>query len=111
MANCTPQEGENSQSPAEFGKETLEYLKVLVNLEDIVEALKVNKGAKESLCLKCTMKKWNELTAELSESEVMKLILNRIKLKAATYYEFIDMLASIDGLDLVVENIETTSCK
>lgn len=111
MANCTPQEGENSQSPAGSGKETLEYKKVLVNLEIIVEALKTIKGAKESLCLKCTVKRWNELTAELSESQVIKLILTRIKHNAATYYEFMDMLANIDSLDFVFKTIKTTSCK
>lgn len=111
MATSTPHEVESAQSPARSGKETLEYKKVLVNLEGIVEALKANKGAKESLCLKCTMKEWNELTAELSEGDVIKLILTRIKMKAETYYEFMTMLANIDGLDVVKETIETTICK
>lgn len=102
-------EGENS--PAVHGNETDEYKKVLVNLDKIVEALKANEGAKDSLYLKCTMKEWTELTANPNEVDLLRIILNRIKDDIDMYYEFMDMLGNIPSLKLVKKRIEETKCK
>ena len=107
MASNTFYEEEKcSQSAAASGKETLEYRKVLAYLGIIVKALKANKEAKSSLCLNCKEKKWIETTQDPEPGDLMGIILNRIELDAATYYEFMTMLGNIIGLDLVKRDIE-----
>lgn len=103
-------EGEtHSQTPAGSGRETLEYRKVLANLTNIVDTLKVHNdehGAKKSLVLKCKARKWIDVASDPSPDKLMTIILNRIQSEASTYYEFMDMLGSIEGLDLVKKEIE-----
>ena len=93
------------------GKETLEYRKVLANMEEITEALKSNPTAKESLCqkLKSKPKKpWLTTTEDPSPSILVTIVLGRIERSASQYHEFLAMLGETIGLDLVKKSIEET---
>ena len=109
MASRT--EEKHSQSSAVSGKETVEYRKVLAYLGIIVKALKANKEAKDSLCLKCKEKKWIETTHANDPEPLMGIILNRIETEVGTYEEFMTMLGNTVGMDLVEKEIREAKSK
>lgn len=107
MATTTVDEGEGySQVTAVSGKKTEQYRKVQANLGNIVGTLTVNKGAKNSLCLKCEEKGWIDTAQDPPPKMLIDIILKRIELHVHTYDEFMAMLDSITGLDLVKKEIE-----
>ena len=89
-------------------EESLGHKAVLLNLESITGALKVNKSAKNTLCLKCQTKEWVDIADDPSPEGLMKVVLNRIKEDASQYVVFMEMIGSITGLDLVKGRISNT---
>lgn len=107
MAATTVDEGEGcSQATAVSGKKTEKYRKVQANLGNIVKTLRINEGAKNSLCLKCEEKGWIVTAQDPPPKTLINIILDRIDLHVDTYDEFMAMLDSIEGLDLVKKDIE-----
>lgn len=93
------------------GNESLEYRAVLVNLGSIIETLKANKSATDTLCLKCKERAWVGIADDLSPDGLMNVVLNRIKEDVSQYDVFMEFLGSIPGLDLVKDRISNTKCK
>ena len=87
------------------GKDTPEYQRVLGNMEKITKALATVPGAKKSLSLKCKGKEWFDVSASISEEELVKLVLLRIEQKADQFDVFVSMLKGITGMDQIVECI------
>ena len=93
------------------GKETLQYRKVQANLVNICDALVVNKGAEKALHLNIQQKGWITPTDETPTDNLMGVVLNRIDNWAETYDEFMEILGTIEGLDLIKKRIATTTGK
>lgn len=89
-------------------EESLGYKAVLLNLESIITALKVNKSARNALIWKCQAKEWFDCVEDPSPEELMKVVLNRIKQDGTQYVVFMKMLGSITGLDVVKDRISNT---
>ena len=88
------------------GKNTPEYKSVSNNMEDIINALKTVKGAKECLIMKYWGKGWLPQTANPTEDELVSQVLHRISMKTSEFRIFMDMLNNIKGMDLVVDKLE-----
>ena len=78
-----------------------------MHLESITEALKCNLGALQSLTLKVKAKGWYTTTSKPSAESLLSLMINRIKLNAHQFGEFIAMLDDVEGMDLVVEKLKS----
>ena len=78
-----------------------------MHLETITEALKSNSGALQCLTLKVKAKGWHTTTSKPSEESLVSLIINRIRLNAHQFGEFIAMLDDIEGMDLVVDKLKS----
>lgn len=88
------------------GKETREYKSVLENMAIIRDDLEVIDGAKESLIVKYMEKDWIDITEKPTAVKLPVVALNKISCDASQYHTFIDMLRSVVGMDLVVDEIE-----
>lgn len=113
MAANTANYGEekNSDQPVP-GKKTLEYKRVLTNLLTIVDSLNAHEAAKDSLCREFKQKQWIDVNKDdPPPDDLMKVLLHRIELDVGTYDEFMAMLDSITGMDLVMKEIKETTCK
>ena len=78
---------------------------MMMHLETITAALKSNSGALQSLSLKLKAKGWLP-SSKPSEESLLSLIINRIRLNAHQFGEFIAMLDDIEGMDLVVDKLK-----
>ena len=63
--------------------------------------------SKDLLCLKFMERKWLEITAKPSETDLVLLALSRIEGNSHTFHELVKMLNEISGMDLVVQNLTT----
>ena len=80
---------------------------MMKNLEDIIKALMSNSGSLQTLTLKVKAKEWLPVSSKTSEEELVYLIIGRIKTNTTQYGEFIAMLDDIEGMDQVVDKLES----
>ena len=93
------------------GTNTDEYKKVQTNLNSIVESLESNKAARNSLHRAFKEKSWIKATDQSSPDKWILVVLDRIRVNVGEYYEFMEMLGNIVGLDHIKTAIDETSCK
>ena len=93
------------------GQKTIEYKKVLANLNKIIRALDLKTGAKKSLRLKFMEKRWLDITDDPSSEELVMVVLERIEHDSGQYHEFIAMVEDTPGLDLIRTDLKDTTCK
>ena len=75
---------------------------VLSHLVDITNVLKTALGAKRNLTAHFIQNRWMAITQNPSESELVVLALQRIKIDPSQYDIFLDMLRSIPEFELIV---------
>ena len=65
-------------------------------------------GSKDELHSKFLQKRWLDITASPSESELVILVLGRVAEESRTFYEFVMLLSEIGGMDLAAKALTTT---
>ena len=104
---ATSTSGENV--PKSSGESTEQYKRVNANFDSIVKSLKANTDAFSSLRCKFKEKNWCQL--DVTPQRLLEVVLDRIRLNAKVYDEFIEVLDNVDGLDLIKNTIEGTKRK
>ena len=104
---ATSTSGENV--PKSSGESTEQYKRVNANFDSIVKSLKANTDAFSSLRCKLKEKNWCQL--DVTPQRLLEVVLDRIRLNAKVYDEFIEVLDNVDGLDLIKDTIEGTKRK
>lgn len=72
----------------------------------LIETLKSTPGARDAFLHRFMQKNWIATTATPSESDLVLLACNKIKQKASEYETVLKMLKEMDGMDIVIENLE-----
>ena len=81
------------------------YERVLSNLVDITDILKLTPSAQAKLTQLYQQNKWLEITDKPNADELVRLALARIKLDPGQYYLFVSMLRDITGLNIIADKI------
>lgn len=87
-------------------KESKAYKSVLACNTNITGCLKANSAAKDSLILEYQKQKWVNPNATPSETELVTIVLDRIKNDARQYDTFMDMIKNIEGMNLILKKLK-----
>ena len=88
------------------GKESKAYKTVLACNTNIVDCLKANSPAKETLIAEYKKRAWIDIAAIPSETELVTLVLDRISIDARQYNIFMEMLENIAGMNLIADKLK-----
>ena len=84
------------------------YERVKSQLVKITRLLKARKPACKALTLHYKQESWLEMTEYPTEDELVTLALVRMKDDSSQYDKFLNMLQTIEGLDVIVKAITCT---
>ena len=86
-----------------MSRDTREYKAVQNEMETVIDHLKLNQGARESLTTKYQKKGWIGMAENPEPKQLVTLALGRIDNDPREYEVFISMLKGIAGMDIIVK--------
>ena len=81
----------------------MEYITLRRNLSSITSSLRTVLGSKEELCLKFIELDWLGPSLNLSENDLVILVLNRVKNNSHIFYDFVTLLGTINGMSPIAD--------
>ena len=90
------------------GKESKAYKSVLACITDITNCLRVNSAAKDALNVEYLKWEWISVATTLNEKQLVEIVLDRIATDAGQYNIFMEMLANIAEMNLIVDKLKGT---
>lgn len=92
--------------PRTEGKDTAEYKAFRDVSISLTDAIKLTPGAHDALFQRFTQKEWISPTVTSSANDLVVLAHNKIKQRASEYETILKILKEIEGMDIVIENME-----
>ena len=88
------------------GTDTAEYITLRKNLSTVISSLRTGQS-KGELCIKFIELDWLGPTVNPCESELVLLVLDRVRQNSHTFYEFMTLLNGISGMSATASNLIT----
>ena len=88
------------------GTDTTEYITLRKNLSSIISSLRTGES-KRDLYIKFIELDWLGPTVNPCESELVLLVLDRVRQNSRTFYEFVTLLNGISGMSATASDLIT----
>ena len=71
-----------------------------------METIKANPSAMASLSIKFKEEEWVNITADYTEEQLVRYVIQRIQQDSTNFKIFVGMLQDTEGMDIIVEKLE-----
>ena len=85
------------------GTNTEEYITLRRNVSSIINSLRSVVGSKEELYLKFVELDWLGPTLDLSENQLVILVLDKVKNDSRIFHDFVTLLGTINGMKPIAD--------